>query len=153
MTGVKIVRVIDASVETVFEAVTTAEGIAQWWGPDDGPVLSSQFDATVGGRFRVRFRMLDGTEHECDGEVLDIERPTRVVTSWRWHGKEADGQSRVTISLRPIGKRCELVFSHDLLPDDEATVKGHEEGWKGSLEKLQRHLSSKQDAPSTQEST
>ena len=143
MSSITIVRRIAASPSTVFDAISTAEGIAQWWGPDDGPVLHAEFDPRIGGQYKVRFQMLDGCEHECSGEVLELVRPSRLVMSWRWHGPEADGLSRIEISLRDEGNdHCELVFSHVQLPDDEATVKGHERGWNGSLNKLERALKS-----------
>ena len=63
MTSITIVRRIRARRSLVFEALTTPEGIASWWRPDDGPVLLAETDVRVGGRYRVRFRMLDGTEH------------------------------------------------------------------------------------------
>ena len=87
MTSLTLVRRIRARPQIVFDAVTTAEGIAQWWGPDAGPVLVAESDPRVGGRYRVRFlRMLDSTEHESSGEFLEIVRPERVVMSWRWKG-------------------------------------------------------------------
>jgi Activator of Hsp90 ATPase homolog 1-like protein len=64
MTSLTLVRRIAARPSIVFEALTTPDGIACWWGPDDGPVLLAEADVRVGGCFRVRFRMLDGSEHE-----------------------------------------------------------------------------------------
>ena len=61
MTSLTLVRRIAARPSIVFDALTTPDGIACWWGPDDGPVLLAETDIRVGGRFRVRFRMLDGT--------------------------------------------------------------------------------------------
>ena len=61
MTSVSLVRRIRARPAIVFDAVTTAEGIAQWWGPDAGPVLVSESDPRVGGRYRLRFRKLVDT--------------------------------------------------------------------------------------------
>jgi uncharacterized protein YndB with AHSA1/START domain len=140
MTSLSLVRRIRARPAIVFDAVTTAEGIEHWWGPDGGPVLLSEADPRVGGRFRVRFRMLDGTEHESSGEFLEIVRPTRVVMSWRWQGGLEDpGESRVEISLRPIPEGTELTFTHAQL-QDEATCRSHAAGWTGSLEKLQAHF-------------
>ena len=49
MTSVTLIRRIAASPGTVFDAITTPEGIAQWWGPDEGPVVLAEFDARVGG--------------------------------------------------------------------------------------------------------
>ena len=108
MTSLTLVRRIRARPQIVFDAVTTAEGIAQWWGPDAGPVLVAEADPRVGGRYRVRFRMLDGTEHESSGEFLEIVRPERVVMSWRWKGGVEDpGESRVEITLRAMPEGTE----------------------------------------------
>jgi uncharacterized protein YndB with AHSA1/START domain len=137
MTSVTLVRRIKARPSIVFDAVTTPEGIAQWWGPDSGPVLIAEADPRKGGRYRVRFRMLDGTEHECSGEYLDILRPERVVMSWRWKGGQEDpNESRVEIALRPIPEGTEITFVHSLLRDVESR-RTHAEGWTGSLDKLE----------------
>jgi len=136
MTSLSLVRRIRARPAIVFDALTTGEGIAHWWGPDAGPVLLSEFDPRVGGRYRVRFRMLDGTEHECSGEILEIVRPKHVVMSWRWKdGLEDPGESRLEIRLRPIPEGTELTLTHAQLRDAEA-CRSHEEGWTGALGKL-----------------
>ena len=121
----------------VAGAKTTAEGMAQWWGPDAGPVLVAEADVRVGGRYRVRFRMLDGGEHESSGIYLELVRPERVVMSWRWTGAVEDpGESRVEIGLRAIPEGTELTFTHSQLNDEE-TRRSHEEGWAGALRKLE----------------
>ena len=88
----------------------------------------------------MRFCTLDGMTHECSGEILVFERPSRLVMSWQWHGNEADGESQIVVSLRAAGRGCELTFIHERLPADEMTVRGHEQGWNGSLNKLERYL-------------
>ena len=65
MISLTIVRRIVARPSIVFDALITPEGVSRWWGPDAGPVLVAEIDARVGGSFRVRFRTLDGSEHEC----------------------------------------------------------------------------------------
>ena len=140
MTSLTLVRRIKARPQIVFDAVTTAEGIAQWWGPDAGPVLLSESDPRVGGRFRVRFRMLDSTEHESSGEFLEVIRPERVVMSWRWKGGLEDpGESRVEITLRAVPEGTELTLIHSRLHDEESR-RTHEEGWTGSFDKLEAHF-------------
>ena len=143
MTSVCLVRRIAARQAIVFEALVTAEGIRSWWGPDDGPATSAEVDAQVGGRFRVRFRTADGLEHECAGEFLEIERPERVVMSWRWiqNGQieEHDKVSRVEIHLRPIQTGTELTLVHSLL-SNENSARAHEGGWDGALRKLERRF-------------
>ena len=44
MTSLTLVRRIKARPSIVFDALTTAEGIANWWGPDGGPVLVAETD-------------------------------------------------------------------------------------------------------------
>jgi uncharacterized protein YndB with AHSA1/START domain len=147
MTSLSLVRRIRARPAIVFDAVTTAEGIAQWWGPDAGPVLVSESEPRAGGRYRVRFRKLDGTEHESSGEFLEFVRPERIVMSWRWKGGLEDpGESRVEISLRAIPEGTELTFTHAQLHDEESS-RGHTEGWTGALDKLAANFAQGAIAP------
>lgn len=140
MTSLTLVRRIKAPLEIVFDAVTTADGIANWWGPDAGPVLLSESDPRVGGKYRVRFRLLDDTEHECSGEYLVVDPPRRVVLTWRWvEGGDDPGESQVEINLRAIGEGTELTFSHSLL-HSEAACRSHEAGWTGAFCKLDAYL-------------
>src|SRR3981189_2537068 len=106
MTSLTLVRRIRARPSIVFDALTTPDGIVQWWGPDAGPVLLAETDVRIGGRFRVGCRMLDGTEHESNGEYLEIVEHKRVVVSWQWtqggEPEEAGEVSRIEIDLKPI---------------------------------------------------
>jgi uncharacterized protein YndB with AHSA1/START domain len=139
MTSLTLVRRIAARPSIVFDALTSPEGIACWLGPDDGPVLIAETDVRIGGRVRVRFRMLDGSEHESSGEYLEVAPPRRLAMSWRWAGDDDSGESRIEIDLRAIAEGAELTFTHSRLRDEE-TRRSHEEGWSGSLDKLQRHF-------------
>ena len=148
MIEVSLVRRIAARPAIVFDALVTAEGIRSWWGPDDGPAISAVADPRVGGSFRVRFRTADGFEHECAGEFLEIERPERVVMSWRWivNGpiEERGRVSRLEIRLRSISSGTELTLVHTLLSND-ASARSHEGGWSGALKKLTRRFSAGQE--------
>jgi uncharacterized protein YndB with AHSA1/START domain len=141
MTSLTLVRLIRARPQVVFDAVTTAEGIAHWWGPDAGPVLISESDPRVGGRYRVRFlRLADDIEYESSGEFLEIVRPERVVISWHWKDGVPDpGESRVQLTLKAVPEGTELTFVHSQLQDEDAR-RSHEEGWTGALDKLQAHF-------------
>jgi uncharacterized protein YndB with AHSA1/START domain len=139
MTGLTLVRRIKARPQIVFDALTTPDGIRHWWGPDEGPVVAAETDPRLGGRFRVRFRKLDGSEHESSGEYLEFRPPDRIVMSWRWKDRDQfPGDSQVEIVLRPIAGGTELTLTHSRLPD-EAAARGHEQGWSGALAKLELH--------------
>jgi uncharacterized protein YndB with AHSA1/START domain len=139
-TSLTIVRRIKASPATLFEALTRPEQIALWWGPDAGPVLVSETDVRVGGRFRVRFRMLDGSEHESSGVYREVAPPTRLAMTWRWAGEDKR-ESLVEIELRAVDDATELTFTHSRLPD-AAARDSHREGWNGAFDKLERMFSS-----------
>ena len=139
MSSLTLVRRIAARPSIVFDALTTPEGIAHWWGPDAGPVLLAQIDARVGGRFRVRFRTLDGLEHESTGEYLELVRPERLAMSWSWAAAEDPGESRLEFNLRVVNEGTELTLTHSRLHDEDTRL-SHEQGWSGALDKLERHF-------------
>jgi len=141
MTGFTLVRQIKARPAIVFEALTTADGIAAWWGPDALPVVSAQIDARVGGAYRVHFHSAGGGDHEAVGEILEIDPPTRLVMtySYAFGGEpiEVGRTSRIQIDLKPIAGGVELTFNHTGLAN-AASVASHTGGWTGAFDKLVR---------------
>jgi uncharacterized protein YndB with AHSA1/START domain len=137
--GVTLVRRIAARPSIVFELMTTAEGVASWWGPEDLPVVSAEVDARVGGTYRVHFRTLDGREHEARGEFLEVVPPRRIVMSYRYTlGGEPDEEgrtSRISFDLAPIAEGTEVTLVHSGLRN-EASEKSHAWGWGGAMDKL-----------------
>lgn len=150
MTEAVLVRRIAARPAIVFDALVTADEIASWWGPDDLPVISAMAEPRVNGDFRVRFRRADGREHQCAGEFLEIDRPTRIVMSWRWEDggepDEAGHVSRLEFRLRAIDTGTELTLIHSALRS-EASARSHESGWGGALQKLLRRYPQANGAP------
>ena len=138
-TSLTLVRRIAARPAIVFDAFVTPEAILEWWSPDEGPVLETEVDPRVGGKFRVRFRTMDGKEHEGRGVYLEIERPLRIVMAWHWsHNGELEErgeESRVEIDLSAIDSGTELTFTHARLKT-EASRASHEAGWIVALSKL-----------------
>jgi uncharacterized protein YndB with AHSA1/START domain len=139
MTSVSIVRRIAARPSIVFAALASADGMYHWIGPDAGPVLSAEADPQVGGRYRARFRKLDGSEHEAFGEYIEVAPPERLAMSWRWLGGQEDpGESRLEFVLRPIPQGTELTLTHSLL--QETSAESHREGWLGAIDKLEQYF-------------
>jgi len=147
MRRLTLVRRIAARPSIVFEAMTTTEGVAAWWGPEDVPIVSAEIDARVGGAYRIRFRTLDGREHEASGEYLELEPPRRIVMSYRYslggEPEEEGRTSRVEIDLAPIAGGTELTFNHAELAS-EVSEKSHAWGWGGAFDKLVRHFATEE---------
>lgn len=143
MNSITLVRRIKARPSIVFDALTTAEGISEWWGPDDVPIVRAEVEPKVGGAYRVRFRTLDGREHEAYGTFLELVAPRRIVMSWHYAlGGEPDEQgraSRIEIDLVPFDGGTHLRFVHADLATDASEL-SHTRGWTGALDKLVRQL-------------
>jgi len=107
------------------------------------PVVSAQVDARIGGGYRVRFRTLDGGEHEAHGEFLDVSPPRRLVMTWAFsiggEPEELGQTSLIEIEVRPIHGGSELTFTHSQLRN-EASLASHRAGWAGALDKLVAQL-------------
>ncbi len=143
MTSLTLVRRVAARPSIVFDALTTADGIAAWWGPDELPVILAEVDPRVGGAYRVRFRTLDGLEHESVGEFLEVAPPHRLVMTWGYafggEPEELGLTSRIEVDIRAIDGGAELTFTHAQLKN-AVSVASHERGWSGAFVKLVRIL-------------
>jgi uncharacterized protein YndB with AHSA1/START domain len=143
MTSLTLVRLIEARPSVVFDALTTSDGVAEWWGPDDLPVIAAEMDARVGGAFRIRFRTIDGGVHESSGEFLEIVPTQRLIMTMRFSeggvAEEQGATSRVEIELRPVETGTELTFTHIDLRNAESAA-SHLRGWTCAFDKLARRF-------------
>jgi uncharacterized protein YndB with AHSA1/START domain len=134
-------RRIKATPAQVFSAWTDPQKIARWFGPAgiDNDLLLAEMDVRPGGRYRLRFTGLDGEYHEVGGIYREVVPDTRLVFSWAWHSTP-ERQSLVTVTVAKDGDGTLLTLHHEQFFDEKARA-GHEQGWTGTLEKLERYLS------------
>jgi uncharacterized protein YndB with AHSA1/START domain len=112
---------IKSSVNQVYAALATRDGLANWW------TTNTQGDSTVGGVLQFRFSA-DGREiGGFDMKVLDLHPATRVL--WQvvdgpaeWIGTQIDFQ------LKQDSEYCIVLFKH--------------QGWKEPVE-FMHHCSTK----------
>jgi uncharacterized protein YndB with AHSA1/START domain len=132
-------RRLNASPEKVYAAWTDPEKIIRWFGRADAKTNSFQadIDARIGGRFRVSFST-DDEYYEVGGVYREVVPNQRLVFSWAWHSTP-ERESLVTVSLKPDGDGTLLTLLHEQL-FDQAARDGHERGWTGSLDKLERFI-------------
>jgi uncharacterized protein YndB with AHSA1/START domain len=135
-------RRLKASPAQVFSAWTDPQKIGRWFGPAEarqGSVVA-ELDLRVGGRYRIIFKTEDGEAHEVGGTYREVVPDRRLVFSWAWH-TTPERQSLVTITLAEDGETGTLLtLQHEQFFDQPARD-GHERGWTGTLEKLDRYLS------------
>ena len=119
-------RDMEATVEKVFEIYirTTPERLWQAI-TDPGARARYQFGARVesswasGSPYQVTHQ--NAPRALIEGENLEVDPPRRLVQSYQavWDDDvAADGTSRVTWEIEPVGDSCRLTVTHDQLPED-----------------------------------
>ncbi len=133
-------RHLSASPEKVYAAWTDPKKIVQWFGRTDlkPDTIQAQIDARVGGHYRINFDNAAGEYFEVGGVYREVLPNERLVFSWAWHSTP-ERESLVTVTLKPDGAGTMLTVHHAQL-FDQAARDGHERGWIGSLEKLEKCL-------------
>jgi uncharacterized protein YndB with AHSA1/START domain len=125
LTGLK--RTIEEqTMEKVFEIYikTTPERL---WEAITDPALRSRYTFGVG----TESEWTPGSEYRAvhqgagmtisDGENLEVDPPRRLVQSFNalWSDDvRAEGTSRVTWEIEPVGDSCRLLVTHDQLKED-----------------------------------
>ena len=121
--------------EDVFDAWLDAEGLASWMCAGQGHA-TIELDARVGGKFRFVMHHSGGaTEHT--GEYRVIERPRRLVFTWRSVNTDRRA-TEVTVELAAADGGTDLTLTHRRLPAKQ--VEPHQEGWTDIVRKLERSL-------------
>jgi uncharacterized protein YndB with AHSA1/START domain len=134
-------RRLKATPEKVFSAWTDPEKLIHWFGPaetKDGSVRA-KMDVRVGGNYQVNFTTADGEHHQVGGTYQEVVRNERLVFSWAWHSTP-ERESLVTVTMKADGDGTILTLLHERF-FDEAARTGHERGWTGTMDKLERYFS------------
>jgi uncharacterized protein YndB with AHSA1/START domain len=134
-------RRLKAAPAQVFAAWTDPEKIVHWFGPTEtiaGSVYADM-DVRAGGRYRFRFKTEDGESHEVGGVYREVVPHSRLVFTWAWHSTP-ERESLVTVTIAKDGDGAILTLHHEQFFDQKARD-GHEHGWTGTLEKLERYFS------------
>jgi uncharacterized protein YndB with AHSA1/START domain len=133
-------RRINAPPEKIYAAWTEPKNLIRWFGPAmvKQETVRANIDARIGGRYRISFDDEHGKHHEVGGTYRELVPYSRVVFSWAWHSTP-ERESQVTVLLRPDGAGTLLTLHHEQF-FDAAARDAHEQGWTGTLDKLQRIL-------------
>ncbi len=127
-------RTIHASAERIFAAWTRPEQLRVWWGPRPVTCSGAEVDLRVGGRYSIANALPDGTTVVIEGEFLEIERPQKLVYTWRM-GQGAQESSLVTVRFEERNEATEVIIVHENVPSADVRV-SHEKGWNGCLDGL-----------------
>jgi uncharacterized protein YndB with AHSA1/START domain len=134
-------REFDAPLELVFDVLTKPEHVRNWFAAFEDRVTECSIDLRVGGSYRIVSLTPDGVKCSFRGTYKEIERPTRIVSTWLFEGwpdaeavestdlSETDGVTTMTMSLA----------FRDQAGRDHMT---RSDGQESSLDKLEDYLRS-----------
>jgi uncharacterized protein YndB with AHSA1/START domain len=132
-------RSFTATPERLWEAITNAEQIPQWWGPAKYVTVIDQYELNVGGKWRFKQTAEDGTLHAFRGEYKEIDEPHKIVRSFEYEPKA--GHILIeTMLIEPIDAnttKLTAIAHYDNLDDLEEMVgMGMESGEREGFERL-----------------
>jgi uncharacterized protein YndB with AHSA1/START domain len=137
---VRVVRMFDAPRERVFTAWIDPRQFAAWMCPPGFGLDRCELDARTGGAWCAQGYKPDGSHFAKSGTYLEVKRPERLVFTWAHHADDTFASARgqettVRVEFRAVGSRTELTLTQGPFTD-APNFNGHNEGWKGSFDKL-----------------
>jgi len=122
---------------TVWAALTTAEGLAAWFGEE------ADIDLRPGGAARMKW----ASGYSVEMRVERVEEPTVFGFTWQIYGLPEDDPRRtyVEFTLEPVGSGTRLTVVEGgfaQLPSDAyaAAYDGNTKGWASELAELVSYL-------------
>jgi uncharacterized protein YndB with AHSA1/START domain len=142
----RVSRVFHAPRETVFKAWSSADHIKRWFSPETYSVSQANVAMHVGGPFEVCMRSPHGEEHWTRGTFVEVVPCTRLVIDMRV--ADAAGKplfrayTEVDFSDALGGTRMNVVQTYTFIDPSIAApmVAGATEGWRTTLDKLEREV-------------
>jgi uncharacterized protein YndB with AHSA1/START domain len=129
------VTYIRTTPEKLWQALTEPEFTRRYWWE-----TWQDCEWKPGASWRIMLR--DGQVADT-GEILEIERPRRLVLTWRNEFKpelRAEGFSRLTYEIEQQGESVKLTVIHDIDKPDSKFIEAVSEGWPHILASLKSLL-------------
>lgn len=135
-------REFDAPRELVFEAHTSCEHMAHWWGPHGYEFAACEVDFRPGGKWRIVHRAPDGGEFPFRGEYREIVRPERIVWMFGFEGMVGEpAVETLTLEERDGVTILRTLSVYDSRESRDAMLQsGMEWGANQSMERLDDYL-------------
>jgi len=131
-------RTINASPGFLFDAWTQPNHLKRWWGPSGVKCIEAQIDLRVGGSYRIANLFPDGRILWICGEYKHVERPAKLVYTWRVEPNESAAEI-VTVEFVAKGVQTEIIVTHERIPNSQVRDR-HGICWNGCLNGLDLHV-------------
>ena len=135
-------RIIDASPDEVFDAITDADGMPDWWA-SEGKSVKAKADVRVGGTAFVEWETDEG--HTCRAEqtYVEVVRPRRLVFTETVREPDVPPyECTLTMTFADEDGKTRYTLHHTGFPTAEERDR-HERGTGIFTDRLTRYLASR----------
>jgi uncharacterized protein YndB with AHSA1/START domain len=134
--SVSLHRVLKASPEKVYRAFTNAMAMTAWLPPYGFLCTVHEFDAKVGGKYRMSFHnFTTGSSHSFGGKYIEMKPSEFLKYTDKFDDPNLPGEMITTVWLRKVSVGTELKVQQDGIPE-AIPAEACYLGWQESLEKL-----------------
>jgi uncharacterized protein YndB with AHSA1/START domain len=138
-------RIFPAARDLVFRAWSSAEHVKHWFCPEGYTVPEARIDFRVGGAFEVCMRSSDGEAHWMKGTIREIVHNARLVIDSTVGPDEQPLFRAQTVAVfeeqRGGSTRLEVTQHYTILdPSAVSMTRGASEGWRQTLDRLEREV-------------
>ncbi len=139
-------RIFHAPRGTVFKAWSSAEHVSRWFSPETYTVPDATVQMHAGGAFDICMRSPSGDEHWTRGTFVEVTPHNRLVIDMLVTDKAGKELMRayteVEFSDALGGTRMDVTQTYTFIDPAMAApmVAGAQEGWRTTLDKLEKEV-------------
>lgn len=115
---IRLHRVLRAPPDRVYRAFVDADALCKWLPPHGFTAKMHQFDAKVGGGYRMSFtNFTTGGSHSFTVKYVELTPNERIVHTDQFDDPNLPGEMRVTINFEKVSVGTELSIEQAGVPD------------------------------------
>jgi uncharacterized protein YndB with AHSA1/START domain len=115
---IRLHRVLKTTPERLYKAFLNPEALVKWMPPHGFTAKVHQFDARVGGSYKMSFtNFTSGSSHSFGGEYLELVPNERIRHTDRFDDPNLPGTMTVTVEIRKVMVGAELNITQEGVPD------------------------------------
>jgi uncharacterized protein YndB with AHSA1/START domain len=135
---VRLHRILATKPDKVYRAFIEADAMAKWLPPNGFTCTVHQFEAKVGGTFKMSFRnFTTGASHSFGGKYLELVPGERLRYTDKFDDPNLPGEMQVTVLLKAVVVGTEVNITQEGIPD-VIPAEACYLGWQESLRNLAR---------------
>ena len=133
---IRLHRVLKAKPERVYKAFLDPAAQAKWLPPYGFTCTVHQFEAKVGGTFKMSFtNFTTGKSHSFGGKYVELKPNELIRYTDKFDDPHLPGEMQVTVTLKKVSCGTELTVVQEGVPD-VIPAEACYLGWQESLAQL-----------------